>query len=116
MMNSRGTTFQARRSLGASFTSAKVALWRILRHGALDRRVFWRRHSVGPYVLDLCCPTENLVIEVVGGAGGGRAHDPARAGFLGAIGLQILRIENREVFRNPDGVLARIRRSFRASR
>src|SRR4051812_21121924 len=98
--------------VGAGLSSARTALLRILERGGLDRRMFVRGHSVGPYVLELCCPTENLVIELVASKQAGKGaveHDP-RAGFLRSLGLQIVQIDGREVFRNPEGVVALIRR------
>jgi very-short-patch-repair endonuclease len=99
-------------------TAAEAALWRLLQRSQLLGRKFRRQHPIGPYIVDFYCPRERLVVEL-----DGAAHDSERAAlrnaardrFLAAAGLVVLRLENCQVFENPDGVLGRIAQHFRVA-
>ena len=108
---------ERRRTLRASLTPAEAALWRVLQRSQLQGRKFRRQHSIGPYVVDFYCPNERLVIELEGSAHDSEqaaAGDEARERFLSATGLTVLRVENRYVFENPEGVLDLIKQYFRS--
>ena len=47
-------------------TSAEAALWNILKPKQLDGRKFRRQYSIGNYIVDFCCPSEKLIIELDG--------------------------------------------------
>jgi len=71
---------------------------------------------MGPYVVDFYCPSERLVIELEGSAhdsDSAATRDKNRERFLADSGLTILRLENRNVFENPEGVLELIALRFR---
>ncbi len=55
-----------RSSLRKRSTSAEAVLWNILKSRNLDGRKFRRQHSIGNYIVDFCCPSEKLVIELDG--------------------------------------------------
>ena len=100
-----------RKRLRRALTPAEAALWSLLGKSRLQGRKFRRQHSIGPYVVDFYCAQERLVIELDGAAHDSARrvdHDRNRTRFLEELGLRIVRIENREVFDNPDGVLAYI--------
>ena len=104
-----------RRRLRRTLTPAEAALWGFLGNSRLQGRKFRRQHSIGAYVVDFYCAQERLVIELDGAAHDSERrvdHDRDRTKFLEEIGLRIVRIENREVFDNPDGVLAYIAQQF----
>jgi len=106
-----------RRALRANLTPAEAALWRLLQRSQLQGRKFRRQHSIGPYIVDVYCPSERLVLELDGSAhdsGQAAARDLDRERFLVGAGLTVLRLENRHVFENPDGVLKLIRQQFRS--
>ena len=108
---------QRRRALRCALTPAEAALWRMLQRSQLAGRKFRRQHSVGPYVVDFYCPVERLAVELDGSAHDGEqsaARDAAREKFLSSAGLTVLRLENRHVFENPEGVLDWIRQHFRS--
>jgi very-short-patch-repair endonuclease len=78
-------------------------------------RKFRRQQSIGPYIVDFYCPAERLVVELDGAAHDSEsstAHDHARDRFLRSLGLIVVRLENRNVLRDPDGVLAYISQHF----
>ena len=55
-----------RSSLRNRSTSAEAALWNILKSKNLDGKKFRRQYSIDNYIVDLCCPSEKLVIELDG--------------------------------------------------
>ena len=108
---------ERRKTLRASLTPAEAALWRVLQRSQLQGRKFRRQHSIGPYVVDFYCPKERLVIELEGSAHDcerAAARDEARERFLSAAGQTVLRLENKYVLENPEGVLDLMRQHFRS--
>ena len=108
---------QRRKALRANLTPAEAALWRLLQRSRLKGRKFRRQHSIGRYIVDFYCPSERLVLELEGSAHDGEraaVRDTNREQFLISAGLTVLRLENRNVFENPEGVLELIRQRFRS--
>ncbi len=92
-------------------TLAEAMLWSKLRGGRLHGLKFRRQHPLGTFILDFCCVTHRLVIEVDGGIHNQPAqaeHDAARTATLEAFGYRVLRFENREVMTNLSQVLRKI--------
>ncbi len=56
----------SRASLRNRSTSAEAALWEMLKSKKLDGRKFRRQYSIGSYIVDFCCPSEKLIIELDG--------------------------------------------------
>jgi very-short-patch-repair endonuclease len=106
-----------RRALRSNLTPAEATLWRELRRSSLlHGRKFRRQQSVGPYIVDFYCASEKLVVELDGAAHDSEIaadHDEARERFLRAMGLTVIRIENRNVMKNIEGVLAYVRQHFK---
>jgi very-short-patch-repair endonuclease len=55
-----------RSSLRNKSTSAEAVLWKILKSKNLNGRKSRRQHSIGNFIVDFCCPSEKLVIELDG--------------------------------------------------
>jgi very-short-patch-repair endonuclease len=75
-------------------TSAKVALWNILKSKQLDGRKFRRQYSIGNYIVDFCCPSEKLILELDGDPHGEYQKilkDENRDKYLESLGFNILR-------------------------
>jgi very-short-patch-repair endonuclease len=53
-------------SLRNRSTSAEAALWNILKSKKLAGKKFRRLYSIGSYIVDFCCPSEKLIIELGG--------------------------------------------------
>jgi very-short-patch-repair endonuclease len=105
-----------RRALRSSLTPAEATLWHELRRSSLHGRKFRRQQSVGPYIVDFYCASEKLVVELDGTAHDSEIaadHDEARERFLRAMGLTVIRIENRNVMNNLEGVLAYVSQHFK---
>jgi len=94
-----------RSSLRNRSTSAEAALWNILKSKNLDGKKFRRQYSIDNYIVDFCCPSEKLIIELDGDPHG-EYHkiekDENRDKFLESLGFTVLRFENRFVFQDQE--------------
>jgi very-short-patch-repair endonuclease len=105
-----------RRELRSALTPAEAILWGALHRSSLDGRKFRRQHGIGPYIVDFYCPAEMLIVELEGAAHEGELaarRDEMREAFLANRGLTVLRIENRHVVENLEGVLEFISQHFK---
>lgn len=96
-----------RRRLRRDATPAERRLWTALRGRRLGGHRFRRQHGVGPYVLDFYCPAARLAIELDGAVHADpqrAAYDAARTHHLTALGIRVLRFENRQVLETLDVV------------
>ena len=94
-----------RSSLRNRSTSSEVAFWEMLKSRKLDGRKFRRQYSIGYYIVDFCCPSEKLIIELDGDPHGEYhkiQEDEIRDNYLEGFGFTVLRFENRIVFREPE--------------
>ncbi len=106
-----------RRQLRRQLTPAEALLWKCLQRRQLAGRRFERQHSIGPYVVDFYCASENLIVELDGHHhfdSAGMRRDAERDAQLRALGYQVLRIENKHVMESLSSVLAEIRAWFRS--
>jgi len=105
-----------RKDLRSNLTSAEASLWKCLQKSQLEGRKFRRQHSVGSYILDFYCPAEKLAVEL-DGAGhfteDGRIYDEVRDKYLNGLGIRVIRIENKNVFKNISMVLEYIKDNFK---
>ena len=96
--------YKTARRLRRNLSLPEKLLWVRLRGSEIR---FRRQHPIGPYVLDFYCPTANLAIEVDGFAhetGNRRKRDEERTGWLRAQGLEVLRINAKDVLADPGSV------------
>jgi very-short-patch-repair endonuclease len=102
-----------RSSLRNRSTSAETALWNILKSRKLDGRKFRRQYSIDKYIVDFCCPSEKLIIELDGAPHGEyfKIHkDESRDKYIESLGFTIIRFENRFVFQEPEFLISEIRK------
>ena len=99
---------QRARALRNIATPAERRLWRLLRASQLDGFKFSRQIAIGPFIADLVCRKQKLVIELDGGQHGD-ARDAARQRFIEAQGYRVLRFWNHQVMNDPDMVFEVIR-------
>ncbi len=96
-------------------TSAEAGLWEMLKSKQLDGRKFRRQYSIGSYIVDFCCPSEKLIIELDGDPHGEYHQinkDEIRDNYLASLGFIVLRFENRFVFHDPEYIKSEIRKVF----
>jgi very-short-patch-repair endonuclease len=108
-----------RSSLRNNSTSAEVALWLMLKSKKLEGMKFRRQYSIGNYIVDFCCPSEKLIVELDGEPHGEyhRIHkDENRDNYLESLGFKVLRFENRFVFQDPEYVKGKISKVLNKNR
>jgi very-short-patch-repair endonuclease len=102
-----------RSSLRNRSTSAEAVLWDILKSKNLDGRKFRRQYSIGSYIVDFCCPSEKLIIELDGDPHGEYhkiQEDENRDKYIESLGFTVLRFENRFVFQEPEYLKKELRK------
>ena len=98
------------RVLRSNNASAETELWRRLRDRRLAGFKFVRQASIGPYFLDFLCRQSKLVIEVDGATHSTEeeiAADNSRSAELARLGYRVMRVSNRDVYDNIEGVCER---------
>jgi very-short-patch-repair endonuclease len=94
------------RRLRRDQTGAERTLWFRLRDRRLNGLKFRRQTPIGSYVVDFCCESARLIIELDGGHHAVQAQqDAARTAALEAFGYVVLRFWNNDVLSNLDGVI-----------
>ena len=94
-------------------TDSEKKLWRLLRSRQLAGYKFRRQRVIGPYIVDLCCLTPKLVIELDGGQHQeNMAYDEKRTSFLINQGFQVIRFWDNDVLQHPDDVANSILRAL----
>jgi very-short-patch-repair endonuclease len=114
----RGTTPEIERrakELRKQMTEAEKDVWKLVRKHRQDGFYFRRQHPVGRFILDFCCTSAKLCIEVDGGIHDEqREHDAERTAWLEAAGYRVLRFRNEEVLETPHLVARRIREALKS--
>jgi len=93
-------------------TGAERRLWQGLRREQVAGCRFRRQVVLGRFVADFVCFEARMIVEVDGATHSTNeeiARDAARSAALVALGFDVLRFTNDDVFRNLDGVLETIR-------
>ena len=100
-----------RQILRKNMPKTEIILWsKIRRKQILDCR-FRRQYSVGAYVLDFYCPEMKLAIEIDGDShcrASAEEYDKLREDEVKQLGIQFLRFQNTDVYKNLNGVLQTI--------
>ena len=106
-----GATSRAR-NLRRNATEAEKALLRALRQQLSDHK--WRAQApIAPYIVDILCFAEGLIIELDGGQHGEATdYDARRTRFVEAQGFRVIRFWNNEVLGNLAGVVETIATSL----
>jgi very-short-patch-repair endonuclease len=100
-----------RTELRHSLTAAEAVLWTKLQNRRILNKKFRRQSGIGPYIVDFYCPECKLVIELDGAHHFGYLtpeYDAHRTRYLEALGLKVIRFENKQVFRGLEYVLQAI--------
>ncbi len=91
-------------------TPAEARLWEALCCRQLDGLRFRRQHPLGRFIVDFCCPSRRLIIELDGPVHEKQQeYDTARTATLTRYGYHVLRFSNDDVLGNLPAVLDRIR-------
>ena len=117
MFNSNKKTLLAnRKRLRNNLTPAEAALWELIKNKKLDGRKFRRQHSIGNFILDFYCPEEKIAIELDGEDhywDEGIKRDKLKSAYVVSYGIEIVRFENKLVYKDPEFVLKTLKNKFR---
>lgn len=97
------------RGLRTSMTDAERRLWSQLRLQQVRGLTFNRQKPLAGYIVDFYCAAARLVIELDGSQHGeidAWVYDQRRTEVLQALGLRVLRFDNRQVLTELDAVMA----------
>ena len=109
---------QRARRLRRDQTEAERRLWQRLRGGKLGTK-FRRQHPLGGYILDFCCLSHLLVVELDGAQHGdpeATVRDLNRDHALQRLGFRVVRFTNHQVLREMESVLEAIGQLLSPSR
>ena len=85
-------------------TEAEHRLWQLLRAKRFSGYKFRRQVPIDFYIADFLCPAARLIIELDGSQHAESAADERRDSYLRSQGFRVLRIWNRDLFTNEEGV------------
>ena len=111
MLRYRANLKQPARRLRHQQTEAEQLLWAHVRRKQIGGVPFYRQKPIGPYIVDFYAPAARLVIEVDGSQHFEPEHaaqDMARDAYLAALGLTVLRFDNRQVLTETKAVVEAI--------
>jgi very-short-patch-repair endonuclease len=103
------------RQLRKNLTDSELALWSRLRNKQLLGIQFYRQKPLGRYIVDFFAPRAHLVVEVDGSQHAEADHalqDRRRDEYLRSLGLQVLRVNSREVLEEREAVMEVIYRTI----
>jgi adenine-specific DNA-methyltransferase len=99
-------TLTTARRLRRDMTTTERIIWSRLRDHRLDGLKFRRQAPIGPYIVDFVCASQRLVVEIDGSEHNERVeYDAQRTFYLQGLGYRVLRVTNRDVLTNLDGVM-----------
>ncbi|MGA8923830.1 MAG: DUF559 domain-containing protein [Candidatus Dormiibacterota bacterium] len=103
------------RRLRRDMTGTEWRVWLRLKGKRLAGWKFRRQHPIGPYVVDFCCLSARLVVELDGPEHGNdpaEAYDQRRTAWLECKGYRVLRFPVTSVDEDMDSVIDTIYRQL----
>jgi very-short-patch-repair endonuclease len=104
------STIAKARALRKRMTPEEKLLWSHLRRDSFGVH-FRKQVPFGPYIVDFFCVAKRIAVELDGDqhfTKEAREYDAARDEYLRSHDITVLRLRNRELRTNLDGVLTRI--------
>ena len=86
-------------------------MWLELRRHSVKGWKFKRQKPIGRYIVDFCCSSAKVIVELDGGVHDtpdAQAYDALRDAELRQLGYTVLRFRNADVFNNLNAVLTAI--------
>ena len=100
-----GVGTERARELRKGSTRAERIVWRWLRDRRFGGWKFRRQYPIGRFIADFYCDPLKVVIELDGSGHDFKVdYDAERTRFLARVGVQVIRISNVQVLREPDAV------------
>jgi very-short-patch-repair endonuclease len=92
-------------------TPAERQLWAYLRGKQVGGFRFRRQQPIGPFIVDFCCLSPRLAIEIDGDSHAEQVeYDESRTAYLKEHGYAVIRFTNEDVQRRLESVLDEIMR------
>lgn len=102
------------RKLRCNLTPAERLVWNILRNRQFHGLKFVRQFIIEPYIIDFCCRTKKIVIEIDGGTHAEqRAYDQIRTNLIKSSGYRIIRFMNDRIIDDPNEFVTALERIFK---
>jgi len=97
-------------------TAAEHALWQRVRRRQICGLKFRRQFAIDRYIVDICCPSRRLVVEIDGPIHR-QTHelDDIRQAVIEGLGFRVLRFTNDIVLGDIERVVASIERAVTES-
>lgn len=110
------------RELRRDQTPAEQIMWELLRNRKFNGKKFLRQHpiivndvfdEIDFFIADFYCHEQKLVLEIDGKIHDyQKEHDQQRDLIMSEMGLNVLRVQNEEIFTNIENVKNKIKRYF----
>jgi very-short-patch-repair endonuclease len=97
---------QRRQELRKNMPEPEKRVWALLRNQKMGVQ-FRRQHGIGHYIADFYCSELKLVIEIDGESHHSEAaqqYDQKRDEYMQTLGIKSIRLSNKEVMQNIEGV------------
>ena len=100
---------ERRRLLRKNSTPQELKLWLHLKNKSLGCK-FRRQQGIGNFIVDFCCPSERLIIEIDGSQHvENEPYDEKRTKYLESLGYKVIRFWNNEINDNIESVVDKIK-------
>ncbi|MBU0655352.1 MAG: endonuclease domain-containing protein [Gammaproteobacteria bacterium] len=99
------------RDLRTNQIPAEQLLWTKLRRKQIAGVPFYRQKPIGNFIADFYCAAAKLIIELDGkhhAETNRPAHDQERTQRLEALGLQVIRFTNQQIYQDIESVIIQI--------
>ncbi len=103
------------KNLRQTMTRAERIIWKRLRANRFHGCKFYRQMAIDRFIVDFCCPTQRLIVEIDGDIHWEQEHmvrDTKRTRRLEECGYRVIRFGNYRVMRDIDGVLEELAREL----
>ena len=101
---------QRARELRKAGNLSEVLLWKKIKNRQLLGLDFDRQKIIGNYIVDFYSTDINVAIEIDGSSHDNKQeYDAIRQSYLEGLGLKVIRIQDKEVKINLDGVIVYLR-------
>lgn len=99
------------RVLRKNQTPWEAKLWNVLRNRGIKNLKFRRQCKIGKHIVDFCCPSKKLIIELDGSQHSEKEiiiKDKKRQKYLEDQGYRVIRFWNNDIDENLEGVVLKI--------
>jgi very-short-patch-repair endonuclease len=101
--------FGRAKELHRNMSPAEAKLWKYLRAHRTSGVHFRNQHAIGNYIVDFCCYSKKLIIELDGSQHlDQEGYDEERTLYLESQGYKVIRFWNNQIMNDIEGVIKTI--------